>query len=724
MKKLISLLLILVLLFSITANSVCAAGFDNLSIETVTTSINAVTRAVNNRNLPNASGITAAFNTMFSVGTKISTVLGIVNGSVAFLKLIGVMKDPNEQALAHIQDQLNTIDEKLTVMDEKLNNITGMLTEILASTQFNNRAETASDMRKNWRGFADDHMEDGMDMLMDHYAAMEANGLYDWCVNDDAADRNKNGIDNRYITVVYLHDKDGNEVASYFIGNEVPEEYINEKYFTFKESVLPQKVKWDADNYFENMVNAVTATVTDALNKGDYSGFDSNRMTIFMPEGKAFITEEKIRAAVIDAVNGIVFRVGASEINGDRLFAADVKREFQNYCTHLSSPEDGIDAMFQATYLSHTFEYEVKDQLNEFCDDMLIKTGVYGVFAADVLGKSLTATTADKEGAMDAMCKAVDNIENAKANCLTGYDNFCYITNSIVEYANISFSATSAVNTSEWDSPLASYKSFKDASISPITVSLPNGKSPSPMDETRLKLMMYVMQTNGVSGGYHDYFAQHIAGNYGTITDTGRIVTSFTGEKTMPKDGSTPLKCQKVIGDWFTTGSIYKLNALPGDPENQYILSPKYITGTYLTTDTGAISAEQPLFAAAVYGEHHSGWFWDECCQLGGPGNYKHFGSAHTREDKGDGNYLYTTAFTALYNTLNCQPLPERLTAPAGLNPLNNFTGIFNSLIETETAPQNDNPPTGDISFVIFVLPMFALSAAIILKKRLNRQLR
>ncbi len=720
MKKLISLLLILVLLFSITANSVCAAGFDNLSIETVTTSINAVTRAVNNRNLPNASGITAAFNTMFSVGTKISTVLGIVNGSVAFLKLIGVMKDPTEQALAHIQDQLNTIDEKLTVMDEKLNNITGMLTEILASTQFNNRAETASDMRKNWRGFADDHMENGMDMLMEHYSAMEAGGLYDWCVNDDASDRNKNGVDNRSITVVYLPDKDGKDAPAYFIGNEVPEEYINEKYFTFKESVLPQNVKWDADNYFENMVNAVTATVTDALNRGDYSGFDSNRMTIFMPEGRAFITEAKIRAAVIDAVNGIVFRVGASEINGDRLFAADVKREFRNYCTHLSAPEDGIDAMLQATYLSHSFEYEVKDQLEEFCDQMLIKTGVYGVFAADVLGKSLTATSADKLGAMDAMCKAVDSIETAQANCLTGYDNFCYITNSLVEYANISFNATATVNTSEWESPLASYKRFDSANISAINVSLPNDKAPSPMDETHLKLLMYVLQTGGVSGSYHDYFSQHISGNYGTITDTGRIVTSFTGEKTMPKDGSTPLLCRKVIGDWFTTGSIYKLNALPGDPENQYILSPKYITGTYLTTDTGVINAEQPLFAAAVYGEHHSGWFWDECCLLGGPGNYKHFGSAYTRENKGNDKYLYTAAFTALYNTVNCKPLPEKLSSGTGYDPLESFGKIFASLnaqYKNEDLPQS--PDTGDAVFIpaAFML-VCALSLTIIIKKK------
>lgn len=130
--------------------------------------------------------------------------------------------------------------------------------------------------------------------------------------------------------------------------------------------------------------------------------------------------------------------------------------------------------------------------------------------------------------------------------------------------------------------------------------------------------------------------------------------------------------------------------------------------------------AEQPLFAAAVYGEHHSGWFWDECCQLGGPGNYKHFGSAHTRENKGDGNYLYTTAFTALYNTINCKPLPEKLSSGIGFDPLQNFGKIFLSLNEkyiNEDIPQS--PDTGDIIFIpVSLMLVCALSISIIIKKK------
>ena len=123
------------------------------------------------------------FNGISGTFSTIGGFVGPINGSVSFLKLIGLMKDGTSEALAHIQVQLADITDKLTQMDSKLNRLSEDMMKMQATSEFNARAIKANQMSLAWHDFEANYMEDKMDELMRQYNVMVTDGIKEWIQN-------------------------------------------------------------------------------------------------------------------------------------------------------------------------------------------------------------------------------------------------------------------------------------------------------------------------------------------------------------------------------------------------------------------------------------------------------------------------------------------------------------------------------------------------------------
>ncbi len=150
-----------------------------------------------------ANIVSSMFNEFVSVARTSGTILGIINGSVTFLKLIGLVKDKNAEALANIQTQLKIINEQLETTEKQLNNITAQMSQMQASAEFNTRAEKAIMYHSTWNDFEYRYVETGMESLMTQYNGMLLDGMQSWCLNKTADARTKDGVDNSKIILHY-----------------------------------------------------------------------------------------------------------------------------------------------------------------------------------------------------------------------------------------------------------------------------------------------------------------------------------------------------------------------------------------------------------------------------------------------------------------------------------------------------------------------------------------
>ena len=131
------------------------------------------------------------------------TILGVINGSVAFMKLIGVMKDPTAEALANIQRQLEVISEKMNQMDRKLNQITDSMTRIEAKQDFYARQDSAEKLHIVWTNFTQNYMENTLNKSMTEYESMILDGLKAWMENKTSDARTIGDVDTNKIILLY-----------------------------------------------------------------------------------------------------------------------------------------------------------------------------------------------------------------------------------------------------------------------------------------------------------------------------------------------------------------------------------------------------------------------------------------------------------------------------------------------------------------------------------------
>lgn len=663
----------------LTALAVPALAIDNITLDEMDELMGVVADAA--EDVPelgeSAGSLADSFRSFMNVAGTVGSVLTLINGSVTFLKLIGIMKDPAAENTAKILEQIGVMNEKLDKMDAKLDDLAQQMKEMQATMELNNRGIKAYNMRLAWSDFSQDYVEDGMEKLMTQYDAMLATGLGKWCRNESTDARRYNGVDNTEIVILYGDDGKGGYAPMY--SDCAPDAIPSDcpRYAVLKADCLPASFGYDADHFHDALAADIAARIRTALDGENYDAFDSLDIPFLTPEGKEDITDGAIAALAEDAVNALVYRVAAAEVNASADFAYEVDRQFTNYCSHLLASEQGIDAMFKSFYLTHSFEFEVKQDLKDFCNRMILKTGTYGLFVLNVLGMSHYATSDKKQAAASRFYDTGMALEKAKTSAFTGWDDFCYITNSRMSFTPVALRSDGTLKIYH-SGEVTAYRGFSAGKIGSEIEDF-FAEDGSFIGDEKALVLYYTLNTSGYEGRLYDYLRLRISRC--VSDDLGPVVTSLNGESTLPlDDGKVRLQSRRAIGRYFNDSSRYALNALPEDAESKYILCRKQLTGSTLDLDSGKLAVNTPLHAMALYGENHWYWFTDEAAGLGGVAGRDGFNSA-IRLDKQGYNHTYTYSSESRYNALVTIPV-TRLTALDAYDPLASYAELWDELEE------------------------------------------
>lgn len=701
-KRIVSLLLVLTMMFTASAPAYAANGFEDLQIESFSESISTVAQSASNLNL---SGLASAFKSVCGVAKGISTGLSLINGTVSFLKLIGVIEDPTQAAIANVLDELKTVNEKLDAMNKKLDGLAAQMSALQASVDFNERARQADYMTEAWKTFYGDYMENGLDDYMRKYTSMVLDGISNWCANEEYSHRHLSGIDSSKIILLYDYiEEDGSYQLSYTAANSVPAAYQSSgRYVVLSGDLLPEHFDWNVNTYHEDLTNEIAQRIYAALTSGNFDAFDAGNFPLLTEEGAADITLDDVMPLAVDAVNALVYRVSSAELNRSSSFALDVMAAFNSYCQHMFNVKEGLDAMYKSLYLTHSFEKEIADDLKAFADQMVVTTGSYGIFVMNMMGMSKYVRDDEKTDMLDLFNNMIAKIDETKSTGLTGYGDYCYLTNTRLKYGLMEFRSDLHAKTSEWKNIFGTYRRYESASLDPITPTIYYIKSGETRDfigDSDALLLLNTLKSNGHTD-YRSYLRENIvAENYGTFQECDLLVTSYTPEETMSFDNKTQLECYRIIGNWFKSKQDAHLNDLPGDSEKGYFKGRKQICGSTIDLDTadGNLETGKTLHAVALYAEGHGYWKKDEMAFYAGPSDYTGYGSSVNNDYLGDDVHRYTFYSRSRYNTLLLEPLPQLVTAAVSpgseadgmmsYNPLDSFRELSRELKE-------NNPPLG-----------------------------
>ena len=680
-KKMLAVLLSVVLLM--TTAPVRSHAFEleagtDVTVEDLQKTMEEIAQAAEKiKELTGTEQVASIFRNFMSVAGTVGTIMTAINGTNNFLKLIGVIDDPVAGGIDNILDQMKAVNTKLGEIDSKLNALATDMTKMAASQEFNNRGMKALSMDEAWRDFEYRYMESAMDAYMTEYNGMLINGLKSWCSSDEAG-RKKSGIDNTCIRLSYLPDADGNELPVFSTANKLPAEYTRTVTLGKECLTLPDSFSFNINNFSDDLTDVIAENITELLNADDYTAFESVSFPMFTPEGKSEISDDKIREAAKDAVSVLIYRIGAAEVNADAAYVLAVSDWFANYCKHLLSANDGIDAMLKTFYLTHAFEFEVKEELPDFMNRIILKTGTYGTFITTLLGMSNDVTDTAKLENADILCKTIGALTDAREHALTGNDCYSYITNREVRYSECCAHTEAVINTKRVYNDTETYQSYK--AVTGFNVyNKPAGGTYALLDKVSALVLAYTVENN-TSESLHDYLNKNAAvitaasrGSMVDITDYGLLLLEQEGPSDLALDKSVLLDVFNVIGNDFSGKKTYRLPAseseYPDDADPDYINYHKKIAGSYMDTASGKITSNTALIASAVYGQNHPYWFHDEAALFAGPSGEQNFYTKYSavQTDK----FLYEDDLIA-QNRFNCLLMipVESLAADGSYDPL------------------------------------------------------
>lgn len=674
-KRLIAAILVLAMLIALGVPAF-AIGPEDLNTDSVAEALNTVSNSINNLKLDDTVGtLQKTLNGFLSFASKAAPVFTCVNGSITFMKLVGIIEDTTEKTVLDIRDKLEVIDERTTEMSDNINDIAGEMVKLEAITEFNARGEKARDMNEAWKNYNRDYMENGLDSLMTSFNAMSFNAMSQWCEKLASAESES-------IVVLYKETENG-WAQAFSDDTEVPSEYLDGgRYVVLNRTCLPDSIKWNAEDAHDKLTSQIAENVFNAVKSGDAEAIVSGNYPELAPEYAQSFTAEDADKLAADAVNALIYRVTAKEMNRDASFAMKVRDAFLNYCKHLCENANGVDAMLKSTYLTHAFEFEAKQQLKDFLDGMIVTTGTYGMFVANVLGMSNAISNAEKDTVMGKFCDAVSQLDSALKTCVTGYNNFCYITNTLVYYEDAAVVGKITADVNIDDSGWVTTETYKSASKPQIynDIYAAGSISNSPLiGDSNALLLFYTIESNGIDSDLHTYLRNNIS--TGGAVNYGQILTSYNGQQTLPADASVCLNSYKVIGDWFSNKTNTHLNELPKDAKNEKLIYRTKATGSVYDYATGEISKNKTVLAVAAYAESRSYWYCDEVCLFAGPSDYSNFKCSFNITSRHVDDITYGLEAKSNYNVLVKVNVPSLgASADDGYNPIQSYIDLSEEL--------------------------------------------
>lgn len=457
MKKLIALLLTLCLLFSAMPLQAFALG--PLDYEDLEYASNDLDETLFNGNFLDKIKLHEGdvqkeyFNQMnllkqqnaVSFLKGFSTVVNLANGVYTLLMNIGVIENPQEAQFRNILKMLSEVRNIVNEIDKKADSIEKTLSTEFSKIDYEFSQLKYDSYQKAWTDFFTVGAYKDMNDIISAYNSQVNTTLLSYAKSWQTG--NENGIRALYNgdleTLVFSGDNmDG-------VGEEIPSRprwsddedsfRINSTIILPGEYIKIGRVTLNADNYQDFLKKAVTAGVLAAANDGKLEAADSfysswNLLPDELKEDKA----EEISAQLMDSLHyEVIHEVANSTRSGRGTFASEFKTKydmFYNTILGLKDVTSPVVAAFNKVKATHAFEGDA------FCDFVSYTTLIgtlcvqYGTYATMITALDDSMTSAKKEETERNKKISYNYTLYMLDNTITGYDNYCYPLNALVEF--------------------------------------------------------------------------------------------------------------------------------------------------------------------------------------------------------------------------------------------------------------------------------------------------
>ena len=184
--NIITVILAIALVFTLLPTSALADNQEQLQAETISLQVQSVDPAKANDAagkftdaLSKFSQDTSKMGAVSSFLTRFGGLTSAASGAIGILQIIGIVKDPTQEALAKILDSVNNMKLQLDQIDKKIDVIHQELINVAVSQQEINRNNKATTMLHYWDEFNTHYCEPLNDKMNEYQGLINA-GIKKW----------------------------------------------------------------------------------------------------------------------------------------------------------------------------------------------------------------------------------------------------------------------------------------------------------------------------------------------------------------------------------------------------------------------------------------------------------------------------------------------------------------------------------------------------------------
>ena len=533
---------------------------------------------------------------------------GFAGAGVAILQMAGVIEDPTAKTLAQILTEIGNVQDQLQVINGKLDGISEQLIELSADEKEDQRQSDARKLLTNWRTFNTAYVEKVAD-LQEKYEGYINQGARDWWAKDHAAEGDK------YLLYTHL-ETDNSVVFVYSRAEDNPAKPANKETIDTSLTIgipaecMPETKNFRVSTYKKDFLNLYTSAIKKAADEGK----------LIVDESSAFYREwaglsdkakqEKANAYAEDLFALIMYEVACDVMTEQNQFVIDVRNAYTNYCKNIVEPDTGIDALINVLYVTHAFEGEVKDDIEKYCYGMVLQAGVYGEFAMSCASQSALQTDANLEELSNKWLDTVDTLFNKASESLHGKDNYCYITESVVEFKEAKASSTATV---KWHIAWQGGLCLDKCTSTEWEIVDKNGKTYEPAilkDAYAKVLYRYYRSQKTGNESFGDFLYKNNVGIPKKYSK--KIVTNVIGGEIFSLSDGLEMTCKAMntpnenFGKLFKNGNKYRINkGNSSGVDGSCFVVHDQMWVNYINME-GTVKTNKPWAARAVYAEHDS----------------------------------------------------------------------------------------------------------------------
>ena len=417
-KKLVCILLSIEMLitmipaFSVTSHAEEPAGASPFVIIGTIGKINNAVKSIDKGG--SLKAYTGVFDSIVKYSGTVQQVYKIFQSSF-FQKLFGLSSGPkpNEPTvtLLDLYEGIQDIQGTLSEMNRKLDDVAKDIKLNSVRQEEIARANIASNMLKYWNDFEDSNIK-VLDSLIADYELITTRAIKNWY----------NSPDKDNLIIPYSWENSDETLLVHSAKDDIDIGVISDEGMKITRCLMLSKGDFDSlpaydiNTYRDNILSAMES----AFRSSGYSSQEAEKYAI-------------------DAYDELLYRLLCDALKDNNDFAGKVVSAINGYLNDLLRSNDGISAQLQLLYNVYVFEGYAKEHIDTITNTMIARTALYGSFAQEIMSKTSLYSDVQMESMLEKWTGAIDNLDRIRQNAITGYDNYCYLTNTLVEVQHGTF---------------------------------------------------------------------------------------------------------------------------------------------------------------------------------------------------------------------------------------------------------------------------------------------